>query len=85
MSFTETDDDSHDNKSLVTERAAAASKSTWISVFVNILLTITQITAGIFAKSQGLVADGIHSLSDLIADFVVLYANHHSKKAADDD
>jgi len=85
LSFTETDDDSHDTRSLVTERAAAASKSTWISVFVNILLTITQITAGIFAKSQGLVADGIHSLSDLIADFVVLYANHHSKKAADDD
>jgi len=31
------------------------------------------------------VADGIHSLSDLIADFVVLFANHHSKKAADKD
>lgn len=30
-------------------------------------------------------ADGIHSLSDLIADFVVLVANHHSRKAADKD
>ena len=85
LSFTDIDDDSHDTKNLVTERASAASKSTWISVFVNLLLTITQISAGIFAKSQGLVADGIHSLSDLIADFVVLFANHHSKKAADED
>jgi cation diffusion facilitator family transporter len=85
LSLTETDDDSHDTESLVTERAAAASKSTWISVFVNILLTIGQISAGIFANSQGLIADGIHSLSDLVADFVVLFANHHSKKAADDN
>jgi cation diffusion facilitator family transporter len=37
------------------------------------------------SKSQGLVADGIHSLSDLVADFVVLFANHHSQKGADVD
>ena len=30
-------------------------------------------------------ADGIHSLSDLVADFVVLFAGHHAKKAADED
>ena len=40
---------------------------------------------GILAKSQGLVADGIHSLSDLVADFVVLFASHHAKKDADAD
>ena len=40
---------------------------------------------GVLAKSQGLVADGIHSLSDLVADFVVLFAGHHSKKDADED
>ena len=38
---------------------------------------------GILSKSQGLIADGIHSLSDLIADFVVLLANRHSQKDAD--
>ncbi len=85
MPFKEIDEDSHDAMTLVIERASAASKSTWISILVNTLLTIAQISAGIFAKSQGLVADGIHSLSDLIADFVVLFANHHSKKAADED
>ena len=35
---------------------------------------------GIFSKSQGLVADGIHTLSDLVADFIVLVANRHSQK-----
>ena len=51
-------------------RAKAASKSTWISVVVNIFLSIGQILIGIFSKSQGLVADGIHTLSDLVADFI---------------
>ena len=32
-----------------------------------------------------MIADGIHSLSDLVADFVVLFANHHSQKDADED
>ncbi|AOJ00342.1 cobalt transporter [Burkholderia sp. LA-2-3-30-S1-D2] len=39
---------------------------------------------GILSRSQGLVADGIHSLSDLIADFVVLLASHHSRKPVDE-
>ena len=65
-------------------RAKAASKSTWVSVCVNIFLSIGQILIGIFSKSQGLVADGIHTLSDLVADFIVLVANRHSQKAPDD-
>jgi divalent metal cation (Fe/Co/Zn/Cd) transporter len=56
-----------------------------VSVVVNVVLSTTQIVVGIFAKSQGLIADGIHSLSDLVADFVVLIASHHAKKDADID
>ncbi len=78
-------DDPEDSQHTPAERAAAASRSTWISVLVNLILTVAQIAAGILAKSQGLIADGIHSLSDLIADFVVLLANHHSQKDADMD
>ena len=69
----------------VAARTAAASRSTWVSVLVNLVLTATQISVGFFAHSQGLIADGIHSLSDLVADFVVLFASHHSKKGADED
>jgi len=67
------------------ERARAASRSTWVSVVVNLVLSTLQIVAGVLSKSQALVADGLHSLSDLVADFVVLFANHHSQKAADTD
>ena len=49
------------------------------------VLSSLQIVVGIVAASQGLVADGIHSLSDLVADFVVLVAGRHSQKDADED
>lgn len=78
-------DQSETSSPSATERAAAASRSTWVSVIVNVCLSVTQISVGILAKSQGLIADGIHSLSDLFADFVVLFASHHSKKDADED
>lgn len=67
------------------ERSKVAKSSTMVSVWVNIVLSILQITVGFFARSQALIADGIHSLSDLLSDFVVLIANHHSQKEADED
>ena len=85
MNFTELADDPEDEQHSASERAAAASRSTWVSVGVNMVLTLVQIAVGIVAKSQGLIADGIHSLSDLVADFVVLFASHHSQKDADED
>lgn len=78
-------DNDEDSQFSPAERAAAAARSTWVSVAVNLVLTIVQIAVGILAKSQALIADGIHTLSDLIADFVVLFANHHSQKDADED
>jgi cation diffusion facilitator family transporter len=85
MQFTNLSDDPEDTGHSPAERAAAASRSTWVSVVVNLALTSTQIVAGVLTKSHGLIADGIHSLSDLVADFVVLLANHHSQKDADAD
>jgi cation diffusion facilitator family transporter len=85
MQFSEPDEDPEHAQHSVAERAAAASRSTWVSVGVNLVLTVIQIVVGIAAKSQALIADGIHSLSDLVADFVVLFASHHSKKDADED
>ncbi len=75
----------HNHEQDTPERHRAAARSTLVSVAVNLLLTLAQVLAGIFTASQALIADGIHSLSDLIADFVVLFAAHHSKKEADAD
>lgn len=63
--------------------ARHATRSTWVSVAVNLVLSGAQVLTGILAHSQGLIADGVHSLADLVADFVVLFASFHSKKDAD--
>lgn len=78
--YAEFDDEDLDGEA----KAAAAARSTWVSVAVNSGLSSLQIAVGVLARSQGLVADGIHSLSDLIADFLVLFVSLHSKQAADD-
>ncbi|EKT64766.1 cation diffusion facilitator family transporter [Providencia burhodogranariea] len=67
------------------EKFNAAKKSTLISVAVNIVLSIWQIIIGFISHSQGLIADGVHTLSDLVADFVVLIANKKSHKKPDED
>lgn len=67
------------------ERHKAGARSTWVSVCVNLVLTIIQAIIGILGQSQALVADAIHSLSDLVSDGVVLIANRHSIKAPDAD
>ena len=52
---------------------------------VNLVLCTVQVVVGVLTKSQALVADGVHSLSDLVSDFVVLWASRHSKKDPDAD
>src|SRR5512143_3679036 len=64
-------------------RFAAARKSTWVSIFINLGLTVMQVLAGYFGRSQSLMADGLHSLADLLSDVLVLFANRHGNKHAD--
>lgn len=63
----------------------ASRRSTLVSVWLNVVLSTAQIITGVISHSQGLVADGIHSLSDLFSDFVVLLALRHSRRSADAD
>jgi divalent metal cation (Fe/Co/Zn/Cd) transporter len=64
-------------------RLAAAQRATWASVVVNLLLTIVQLIVGWTAHSQSLIAHGLHSFSDLLSDFLVLWANHQGAHPAD--
>jgi cation diffusion facilitator family transporter len=60
-------------------------KVTLIGSLVDLLLGVAKIIVGWLAHSQALIADGVHSLSDLATDFLVLYAAKHSHRAADED
>ncbi len=72
-------------ESMSQTKQEAARKSTMVSVVINIVLSAAQIVVGSIAHSSALIADGIHSLADLLSDFVVLFVNRHSSKEADAD
>lgn len=66
------------------ERLAEAQRATWASVAVNLIMTVAQVAVGWLAHSQSLVAHGLHSFSDLLSDFLVLYASRQGAHPADE-
>lgn len=58
---------------------------TLIGSVIDFLLGVGKIAVGFISQSQALIADGIHSLSDLVTDFAVLYAAKHSHQEADEE
>lgn len=52
---------------------------------VNLVLTVVKIIVGVMGRSAAMIADGIHSLSDLLSDVVVLVFTHMSSKGKDRD
>lgn len=66
------------------ERMRIAERATWVSAGINAALTLFQIVVGWAANSQSLVAHGLHSASDLLSDFLVLFANRRGQEPADE-
>lgn len=66
-------------------RYAAMRRVTLHGAMVNVSLATAQILGGVFAHSQALLADGLHTLSDLASDVVVLFAAKHASQDADED
>ena len=54
------------------DRIKTIRNVTLIGSLVNLLLTVGKIIAGIVGKSSAMIADGVHSLSDLVTDIIVL-------------
>ena len=67
------------------ERAIVGRRITWVSVVVNVMLTVVQMVVGYIAHSQSLMADAMHTLADVVSDGFVLFAIRSSSKAADAD
>ncbi|MDF1819582.1 MAG: cation diffusion facilitator family transporter [Immundisolibacteraceae bacterium] len=65
------------------DRLRVSTRVTLLGVAVNLVLTGAKLIVGVISHSQALVADGIHSLSDLVGDGLVLLATSHANKAPD--
>ncbi len=66
------------------ERYQVTRKVTIVGALVNTLLACGKVTFGLLGQSSSLLADGIHSFSDLLSDGLVLLAAHHAKEAPDE-
>ncbi|MEE9418246.1 MAG: cation diffusion facilitator family transporter [Desulfatiglandaceae bacterium] len=67
-----------------TESAKAGRSVTLVGVLVNAFLILFKFLAGVFGQSQALIADAVHSISDLFTDFVVLLGLRIGRKAPDE-
>jgi len=65
------------------ERQKKIRSITIWGIFLNISLMMIKLFSGILIKSSALIADGVHSLSDLATDFVVLIGTRLSSRPAD--
>ena len=63
----------------------AGRNVTWIGACVNASLIGGKFAAGIFGHSQALIADAVHSVSDLFTDVIVLFGLKIGKKGPDEE
>ncbi|MCL2389327.1 MAG: cation diffusion facilitator family transporter [Elusimicrobia bacterium] len=54
------------------QNAAVIRKVTWLGFFINVFLVIIKGVFGVIAHSQALIADAVHSATDLITDITIL-------------
>ncbi len=59
-------------------------KITWVGIAVNILLSVIKFILGFMGHSQAVVADAVHSLSDLSTDFAIIFGVKFWSKSADE-
>lgn len=64
-------------------RSKSAKKITLIGFWINTILAIFKISAGIIGNSGAMIADGIHSLSDFLTDVVILISFKFAEKPED--
>ncbi len=65
------------------DRYRQAKKTTLISAVVNFFLGLSKLIGGFLFHSHALIADGIHSFSDLLTDAMVLFASKYGSLDAD--
>lgn len=58
---------------------------TLLGLVVNAVLTVGKVMAGLTFRSQAILADGLHSASDLVTDVIVLFGLRVSARPADED
>jgi cation diffusion facilitator family transporter len=65
------------------DRYRSGRSVTWLSVAVNIALGLAKVVVGWLGRSRALLADGLHSLTDLASDSAVLFGMSLAERPPD--
>jgi len=68
----------------IISREANVRKVTWIGLLINLTLACLKFAAGYFGRSQALIADAIHSLTDTTTDVAVIAGSHFWSRPPDE-
>lgn len=79
----ETNKLTENNKEVGGEFKRVANRVAFITILENVLLSIFKLFAGIFAKSNAMISDAIHSASDVFSTIVVLIGVKLASKDSD--
>jgi len=75
----------HASTSNDADREKIVRKVTWVGLWLNLFLAAIKFIAGIYGRSQALVADAIHSLTDLTTDIAVIAGSHYWSRPPDEN
>lgn len=64
------------------DAVAVARRVTWVGFWINAVLGVAKVLAGVFGRSTAMVADGVHSFSDFITDVIVIVFVGMSRRKA---
>lgn len=67
------------------ERFKQAETAAWVGIIGNIVLAVIKIVVGIIGNSRALVADAVHSASDVVGSLAVLIGIRAAKLPPDED
>jgi cation diffusion facilitator family transporter len=66
-------------------REGIVRRVTWAGLLINLFLAAIKFFAGIYGRSQALIADAIHSLTDLTTDIAVIAGSHDWSRPPDEN
>ncbi len=79
------DHEHHHDFDLPEDKRKYAIRVTWVGAILDAILGVAKIFVGLLYSSHALVADGIHSLSDLVTDFMVVVIVNVSHAEPDEE
>ena len=72
-----------DKEEFLKENIVRIKRVTWLGIIVNLLLSVLKFIGGILGSSQAVIADAVHSLSDITTDLAVLFGVKYWSAPAD--